>query len=115
MEDFFLESTMLFWNPQLNGGFSSDFSFQEAEQKRLDKIQAVAMKSNVQSALDSFANLQKSKVEENISKVDAAAENRYSWFKCIPLFKWDCANVVAPPCECAVVWLYTFVAVIYII
>lgn len=35
------------------------------------------MKSNVQNALDSFAEMQKSKETEVITKVDQAAENRY--------------------------------------
>ena len=35
------------------------------------------MKSNVQSALDSFAEMQKAKDVEVTTKVDQAAENRY--------------------------------------
>ena len=49
---------------------------QEREQQRLQRIQEVTNKSDVQNALDSFAQTQMEKDEQEQSKQDVAAENR---------------------------------------
>ena len=50
--------------------------FQEREQEKLDRIQAVTNKSDVQNALDSFMTSQQQKDEQEQTKQDIAAENR---------------------------------------
>ena len=49
---------------------------QQQENEKLEKIQAVTNKSDVQNALDAFASLQQTKEEQVKSKEEIAALNR---------------------------------------
>lgn len=50
--------------------------FQQQEREKLEKIQAVSQKSDVQNALDAFAQMQEKKEEHIKTKEEIAAENR---------------------------------------
>ena len=55
---------------------SNFFFFQQLEHDKLEKIQAVTNKSDVQNALDAFASMQQNKEEQVKSKEEIAALNR---------------------------------------